>query len=326
MTNQRHLTSSIRKSILAGATFALSLLILSQVAFAAVTQKTFTSADEAVQAFMAAIKSDNTQELLAILGPKGKDLVASGDAVADKEKRAKFVALYQERNSLVPKDGDMILQVGQNDFPFPIPLVKKGSGWYFDTAKGREEILNRRIGANELDTIKTMLAIVDAQREYIMKDRDHDGMRSYADRFASDPGTHNGLYWETKEGEQPSPLGDLIAKAQAQGYRKGENKGPIPYHGYIYRILTKQGSHAGGGALDYMVNGRLVGGFAVVAYPAAYGNSGVMTFIVNHDGVIYQKNLGRNTGKKAKEIKAYDPGPGWKKVDDGNVQKPAAAK
>lgn len=210
----------------------------------------------------------------------------------------------------------MVLNIGEKDWPFPVPLVKKGGQWFFDTKAGKEEILNRRIGENELSTVQTLLAIVDAQREYAMNDRDNDGIREYAEKFGSDPGKRNGLYWETPSGEEPSPLGELVADARAEGYRRsGSKQGPIPFHGYYFRILTKQGKHSAGGAFDYVVNNNMIGGFAVVAYPAAYGSSGVMTFMVNHEGVVYEKNLGKNTATTARAMKWFDPDKTWKKVE-----------
>jgi hypothetical protein len=209
----------------------------------------------------------------------------------------------------------MVLVIGDKDWPFPIPLVKKGDQWFFDTKAGKEEILNRRIGENELSTVQTLLAIVDAQREYAMKDPDNDGIREYAGKFGSDSGKKNGLYWETKQGEEPSPLGELVADARAEGYtRTGPKAGPVPFHGYYFRMLKKQGKHASGGAFDYIVKNKMIGGFAVVAYPAAYGSSGVMTFIVNHEGVVYQKDLSKDTAKTATAMTSFDPDKTWKKV------------
>jgi len=193
--------------------------------------------------------------------------------------------------------------------------VKKGNQWFFDTKAGKEEILNRRIGENELSTIQTMLAIVDAQREYAMKDLDGDGILEYAEKFRSDAGKKDGLFWVTKEGEEPSPLGDLVAGARAEGYTKAGTKDkPMPLHGYYFRLLKAQGKNAAGGAFDYVVKGQMIGGFAVIASPAKYGNSGVMTFLVNHDGVVYQKDLGKNTEKAAKAIKKFDPDKTWVKA------------
>jgi hypothetical protein len=172
------------------------------------------------------------------------------------------------------------------------------------------------VGENELSTIQTLLAVVDAQREYAMHDRDNDGFREYAEKFGSDPGKKNGLYWKTDPGEEPSPLGELVADARAEGYsRTGPQQGPIPFHGYYFRMLKKQGKHASGGAFDYMVKNKMIGGFAVVAYPAAYGSSGVMTFMVNHEGVVYQKDLGKDTAKAAKAMASFDPDKTWRKVE-----------
>jgi hypothetical protein len=239
----------------------------------------------------------------------------SGDPVSDKERRKKGIEAFDRKNSLVKEGEKMVLVIGENDWPFPIPLVKQGEKWIFDTEAGRVEILNRRIGQNELSTIRTMHEIVDAEREYAMVDRDGDGLVEYAGKFLSDPGKKNGLYWQTKEGEEPSPLGELVAKAKAGGYTKGSTQKPEPYNGYYYLMLNKQGKNASGGAFDYVVKGKQIAGFAVVAYPAKYGNSGVMTFMVNQDGVVYQKDLGRNTEKAAKAVKKFDPDKTWKKVE-----------
>ncbi len=283
---------------------------------AAEKQKAFTTADEAVKVFVSALRDNNEKELAAIFGPPAKGLISSGDPVSDRQRRERFLKAYDEKNSIVPEGQRMVLNVGQNDWPFPVPVVKKGNVWVFDTEIGKQEILNRRIGENELDTIQTMLAIVDAEREYAMKDSDNHGLLEYAQKFRSDPGKRNGLYWETKEGEEPSPLGELVAKAKAEGYTYQKSKSePVPYHGYYFRILKAQGKNAPGGAYDYLVNGHMIGGFAVVAYPAGYGNSGVMTFLVNDDGVVYQKDLGKNTNRIATAMKMFDPDKTWKKVE-----------
>ena len=217
--------------------------------------------------------------------------------------------------SFETEEAKLILIVGQNDWPFPIPIVGQDGKFVFDTAAGKEEILNRRIGRNELYTIQVMLAVVDAQREYAMKDNDQDGLLEYAQKFRSDPGKKNGLFWRTKEGEEPSPLGALVAQARQEGYfEKEPTEGPSPYHGYFYRMLTAQGANANGGEFDYIVNGKMIGGFAIVAYPAEYGNSGVMTFIVNHDGVVYQKDLGEDAEKEARAMKRFDPDKTWTKA------------
>lgn len=278
-------------------------------------QKQFDSPEQAVQALVAAVRSGRTADLLAIFGPQGKPLVESGDAVADKNGRARFVASYDQNHSLATQpDGKVTLILGKDNWPFPIPLAKADTGWHFDTAAGAEEILNRRIGRNELSAIEVCRAYVDAQREYSSRDRNNDGVREYAQHFASHPNQHDGLYWPAKPGEEPSPMGALIARARDEGYESiGTRTKREPYHGYYYRILKRQGPDAAGGAHDYIVGNHMIGGFALVAFPAQYGVSGVMTFIVNQDGVVHQKNLGPDTEKIARQMKDYDPDPSWKK-------------
>lgn len=294
--------------------FAVIALIfaLAMSSEAALAQKSFSSAEEAVKAAVAAAKSNNDKELLAIYGAQAKEVLFSGDPVADKQRRGEFIAAYDEKNRLATQGETTILIVGKQDWPFPIPIVKKGQSWMFDIDKGKEEILNRRIGQNELSTIQAMLAIVDAEREYAMKDRDHDALLEYAQKFVSDPGKKNGLYWEAKQGESQSPLGPITTQARSAGYKVSAT--PVPYHGYYYRILTAQGKDAAGGSYSYMVKGRMIGGFAVVAYPAEYGNSGAMTFIVNHEGKVFQKNLGPNTASISKGMKEYNPDKTWTEV------------
>ena len=301
---------------IAAAVVATVFILVGVTADAALKQKVFATPEDAVKAVITAARNNDDKELIAIFGKSAKDLIFSGDAVEDKQRRELLLKTYDEKNSIVPQNGNMILVIGKDDWPLPIPLAKKGETWFFDTKKGRQEVLNRRIGENELSTIQTMLAVVDAQREYAVKDIDGDGVPEYARKFASDPGKKNGLYWETKEGEEPSPLGPIVAQAKKEGY-EGKKSGdkPIPLHGYYYRILEAQGKNAAGGAFDYVLKGKMIGGFAVVAYPAKYGNSGVMTFVVNHDGVVYQKDLGKNTEKAAKTIKKFDPDKTWKKVE-----------
>jgi hypothetical protein len=277
-------------------------------------QKSFSSAEEAVKAAIGAARSNNDKELLTIFGSQAREILFSGDAVADKQRRGQFLAAYDEKNRLASEGESVTLIVGKNDWPFPIPVVKKGNVWVFDTAKGKEEILNRRIGENELNTIQVMLAVVDAQREYALKDRDKNSLLEYAVKFISDPGKRNGLYWETKAGEQPSPLGPILARAREAGYKGTPSATPIPYYGYYYRILTAQGKNAPGGAFSYLVKGKMIGGFAVVAHPAEYGNSGVMTFIVNYEGKVFQKNLGANTTMIARNMKEYNPDSSWTEV------------
>jgi hypothetical protein len=280
-------------------------------------QKNFASAEEAVKAAVAAARSNNDKELLAIFGAQGKEIIFSGDAVADKQRRGQFLAAYDEKNRLTTEGESTVLIVGKQDWPFPVPIVKQGQAWVFDTEKGKQEILNRRIGENELNTIQTCLAIVDAQREFAIKDRNRDGLLEYAQKFVSDAGKRNGLYWEPKQGEPHSPLGPIMIRARSEGYQgKQSGGGPVPYQGYYYKILTAQGKNAPGGAYSYLWRGKMIGGFALVAYPAQYGNSGVMTFIVNHDGKVFQKNLGSNTASIAMSMKEYNPDSTWSEVKE----------
>ncbi len=276
----------------------------------------FASAEEAVKAAVAAAKANDEKELLAIFGADAKDLFVSGDPVDDKQGRQRFLTAYQEKNQLVKEGNNTLLLVGKDDWPMPIPLVQKGKNWVFDVEQGREEILHRRIGENELSTIQVVLAIVDAQRDYWRMDIDGDGVREYAQKFRSDPGKKNGLYWEAKAGEEQSPLGPLAAEARVEGYKLASaGTRPTAYHGYYYKIITAQGKNASGGAYSYLVKEKMIGGFAVIAAPAQHGNSGVMTFIVNHDGVVYEKDLGKNTIESAKKMNRFDPDKSWKKVE-----------
>jgi hypothetical protein len=281
---------------------------------AAVKQKTFSSAEEGARALVDAVKSNDAKAMLAILGPEAKSLIESGDQVSDRAAFERFVKSYEEANKLV-KSGDTqaILEVGKDAWPFPIPLVKENAGWRFDTHQGKEEIINRRIGRNELDAIQVSLAIVDAEREYYRRDPDGDKLLQYAQKLISTKGKRDGLYWETKPGEKPSPLGPLVARARGEGY-KGAGGKPIPYHGYYYKLLTGQGKDAPGGAYDYLVWGKMMGGFGVVAYPAQYGSSGIMTFIVNHDDVVYQKDLGPKTASVAQSMTRFNPDKSWTPV------------
>jgi len=284
---------------------------------AASKQKTYATAEEAVGDLMAAAKAGDSKALLAILGPEAKSIVSSGDPVADKEGREGFVKAYEEANRLEKSGEDKaVLSVGKDAWPLPIPIVKDAAGaWRFDTKAGKEEILNRRIGRNEIYTMKSALAYVDAQREYYLRNPQNDKLLSYAQRFVSTKGKRDGLYFPTKEGEAESPLGPLFEAAKAEGYVKKGSK-PIAYHGYHYRILKGQGKDAPGGAYDYVAQGKMIGGFALVAWPATYGNSGVMTFMVNHDGVVYQKDLGPNTAAAVQRITKFNPDKTWSKVDN----------
>lgn len=295
---------------------AASLILFGSYQKADAQQKTFKSPEEAVKSMMDALKAHDTKELLTIFGPAGKDLISSGDEVADRTTRERFVKDFEETNKLLREtDRKVTLIVGKEEWPFPIPIVKVGENWRFDTKAGKEELLNRQIGRNELDTIQVCLAIVDAQREYALRNRGS-GLYEYAQKFVSTEGKKDGLYWKAKEGEEQSPLGPLAARAVMEGYSGKKSAGkPVPYHGYFYKILKAQGKNAPGGAYDYVVNGKMIGGFALVAYPAEYGASGVMTFIVNHDGVVYEKDLGKDTEKIASAMKKFDPDKTWKKAD-----------
>ena len=279
----------------------------------AAQQRSFASADEAAAALVAAVRAHDRSALVAILGA-GSDLwITSGDANADRAAGERFVKQFDEKHTIVP-DGDSraTLAVGADDWPFAFPLIRSGQRWRFDTEAGKNEMLARRIGQNELSVINVMLAIVDAQREYASADHNKDGVREYASRFLSSPGRQDGLYWPTAAGEAPSPLGPLVVQATSEGYKgKGGDDDTRTYHGYHFRLLKGQGPHAKGGAFDYIIRGHMIGGFAALAYPARYDNSGVMTFIVNHDGVVYQRDLGPDTATKARAITRFDPGPGW---------------
>lgn len=298
------------------AAMVLTFVCASTSSAATAQQKSFSSAEEAVEAAVTAARNNNEKEMLAIFGAQAKELLFSADPVADKQRREEFLAAYAESHRLVTEGQDTILLVGKQDWPLPIPLVRRGNAWVFDTEKGKEEILNRRIGENELYTIQTLLAVVDAQREYAVKDRDRDGLLEYAQKFVSDPGKKNGLYWEAKPGEPQSPLGPIMARARSEGYKGQASTTPPPYHGYYYKLLTAQGKAAPGGAYSYLVKGKMIGGFAVVAYPAEYGNSGVMTFVVNHDGKVFQKDLGKNTVAILKSMKQYAVDSTWTEVKD----------
>ena len=296
--------------ILAG--LVVGAFVATEACAAAASQKTFASPEDATSALVRAVQGRDRAATLAVLGNAG-EWMSSGDATADRAAAERFVAAYEAKHSIA-RDGDKAtLTIGEDGFPFAFPIIKNGERWRFDTAAGREELLARRIGANELHSIKVLRAIVDAEREYASRDRNGDGVFTYAQKFESAPGRHDGLYWPTKAGEAQSPLGPLIARAAAEGYRKSD-KGPTPYHGYYYRMLKGQGKNAESGAFDYVLRGRGIGGFAVVAYPAKYGNSGIMTFIVNQDGKVYQSDLGPDTVKKASAMQRFDPASGWAPV------------
>jgi Protein of unknown function (DUF2950) len=282
---------------------------------AAQAQQSFSSPDDAASALAASVKSGVKQDMLKVLGTDGEDIIDSGDDVADADARGKFVSAYDAKHSVKVDGKKATLIIGADDFPFPVPLVHNKAGWEFDTNEGRQEILYRRIGRNELDTIQTMLAFVDAEDEYADKDRG-EGVGVYAQRIVSSQGKKDGLYWPSDNND--SPLGQLAAEASAEGYKAGGE--PQPYHGYYYRILTQQGSNAPGGAMSYIVKDKMIGGFALVAYPADYGNSGVMTFVVNHAGTVYQKDLGEDTAARVKSLTSFDPDKTWTKVEEQDAK------
>jgi hypothetical protein len=277
-------------------------------------QKTFPSAEEASNSLVAAMQSKNEKALLAFLGPDGKEIVSSGDEIEDLHTRADFVQRYLEMHRLVNEpDGTTVLYIGARNWPTPIPLVHNANGWYFDTEAGKREILYRRIGRNEMSAIRVCQELAAAEHEY------HDAQHSqYAQAIYSDEGQHNGLYWKVAAGEPQSPIGPLVANAVAQGYAPGRSGTPTPYRGYYFQILTTQGKHAPGGAKQYIVDGKMTEGFAFVAYPAEYRSSGVMTFIVGSDGVVYQRDLGKATDAIAGSVKTYNPDSTWKKAEESS--------
>jgi len=278
-------------------------------------QKTFSSAEEASKALVTAAESNDEKALLEILGPKGKRIVSSGDEAEDAESRANFVERYREMHRLVKEpDGTTILYIGAHNWPSPIPLMNKGNSWYFDTAAGEKEILYRRIGRNEASAIRICQELVTAQKEYAAQ---HGG--EYAQKIFSDEGQKNGLYWKAANGEPQSPIGPLVASA-VEAYAKSQEGAPIPYRGYYFHILERQGKGGPGGAKSFVVNGKMTAGFAFVAYPAEYRSSGVMTFIVGEDGVVHEKDLGKKTEVAGKAMKEYDPGSGWKKAEEQQEQ------
>ena len=301
---------------LLGTILSLALIAMAPVAQAATAaQKSFASPETGITALVEAVKANDQPMLRGILGPHGKKLISSGDTVADQQSREAFIKAYSEANKLVFEgETQAVLVIGQDEWPMPIPLVKSPAGWRFDTPQGEKEILTRRIGRNELAAIQVCLAIVDAAHEYAALDVDGDRIPEYAPQFVSTPGKHDGLYWQTKENEPPSPLGPLLAAATSEGYTDSISRPLAPYHGYFYRILTKQGNDAPGGAHDYLIRGHMIGGFAVIAYPARYGVSGIMSFLVNQDGVVYEQNLGKNTTAIASKMTTFNPDASWRQL------------
>ncbi len=294
---------------------------MAAAAVAPAPQQNFASADDAVTALVTALKADDMKAASSIIGPGADKLLVSGDPVADRNGRQGFLDSYAARHSLTAQgQGRMVLTIGQNDWPLPIPVVLADGRWHFDASAGAQEIINRRIGRNELLTIRTLLAVVEAQADYFDRSKRGLGTGTYAARVASTPGKEDGLYWEVTEGEPPSPLGPLNQQVQDEGYpgATGTKGGQIPYHGYFYRMLKAQGPHAPGGAKDYVRNGKMTEGFAMVAWPADYENSGIVTFLVDQDGVVFQKDLGPNTERLAGAMTRFDPDATWARVDISN--------
>ncbi len=288
---------------------ALAAALLAPLA-AAAQQTTFATPEAAADALQRALQANDTQALVALFGDKYSNLVGTGEPGYDAARRAEAAQALAQRRSLEEIGADRrILRMGAQAWPFAVPIVREGIAWRFGSEQGAEELLNRRVGANERHAIHVMHALVDAQRDYAQKDRLGDGVLQYARHIPSTPGRHDGLYWkeDASKGEEPSPLGPFVAEASQElvGHKAGQ-----PYGGYYFRILTRQGAAAPGGAYSYLINGRMIAGFAAVAWPAEWGRSGVMTFIVSQNGKVYQKNL----GPKAAAVSSFDPGPGWTEV------------
>jgi hypothetical protein len=303
----------------AGAGFLAAAILL--LCGCAAQPTSFATPEEAVDSLVAALRADDESELHRVLGPDSDELLWSGDEVADARGRAEFLRLYDEKHQLKPEADDWrILEVGSTDWPLPVPVVQGEQGWYFDTAAGLDEVLSRRIGRNELSTIQVCLAIIEAQREYAAADFAGEGWGEYARKVNSDPGKRNGLYWPVAPGETESPLGELVAQATAEGYEVADFVNPPqPYHGYFYRILTGQGPAAHGGAMNFVVQDHMIGGFGIVAWPAEYGNSGLKTFIASHHGAVYERDLGEDTDRIARTMQAFNPEPGWELSDTTEV-------
>jgi len=279
-------------------------------------QKTFSTAEEAGNALAAAAQNNDEKAMLEILGPEGKGIVSSGDSVEDAEGHANFARKYQQMHRFVKEpDGTTMIYIGAENWPAPIPLLNKNNSWYFDSEAGKKEILYRRVGRNEMWTIMICQELVAAEKEYYATQHDQ-----YAGKIFSSEGQRDGLYWKVADGEPQSPIGPRVAEAVAEGYAKGQDGPPTPYHGYLYRILGRQGKNASGGAKSYLANGKMTGGFAFVAYPAEYRSSGVMTFIVGSDGVVYQKDLGKKTESLGKSMKEYSPDSSWQKAEGQQEQ------
>ena len=296
--------------------FVIALLVTAALAACSrsIHQKDFATPEEAAQALVTAARSGDAHALLEVLGAEAEPMVDSGDPVQDRNGRERFVRAYETDHSLGTRvDGVMTLQVGADAWPFPYPLIQSDGRWLFDSSRGDEEIVNRRVGANELSTIQSCLAFVDAEREYYVRNPQRDPLFQYAHKLLSTEGKKDGLYWPTTGNETPSPVGERFARARSEGYFAEGSGAGGPFRGYIYQLLTAQGASASGGARDYLVGGKLLGGFALIAFPAEYGSSGVMSFIVNQDGVVYSKDLGPRTTAIARAIKTFDPDESWRR-------------
>jgi hypothetical protein len=308
--------SSLRHLVRGAATMAFFTF-----ATGAFAQERYKTPDEAVAALIGAAKAADRPGLMRVLGPGSAEIVSSGDEVADASGRKRVLDAYDAKHQVVMEGADKAaLIIGNEDWPFPIPLVRKDGSWQFDAAAGRDEILFRRIGRNELSALQAALAYVDAQQEYA--ERGVAGNGVYAQRIVSQAGKKDGLYWPAQSREDESPLGEVAAGAAAEGYRAGQQR--MPYHGYYFKVLTRQGPNAPGGALDYVVRGNMIGGFALVAYPAEYRNSGVMTFLVNHQGIVYEKDLGPNTARIASGMTAFNPDNTWQRVTEADQPRSGA--
>lgn len=303
----------------AAAIAAASILFLfasAPPASAAPKGKVHATPEAAVEAMIGALRADDLKTLLTLFGEGSDRLFLSEDPTADQNQRKEFLRLYDEKHEIASLDDKTkILIVGADPWSLPIPLAKTDTGWAFDTDEGLEEILNRRVGRNELSAIQTCLAVADAQRDYVRRDRDGDGVLEYAQKFRSTIGLQDGLYWYAAPDEPQSPIGEFVATAAYEGYGPEDTA----YHGYRFRILTAQGPAAAGGAYDYLAHGNLIGGFAILAYPASYGDTGVMSFLLSHSGIVYQKDLGEQTGDEARKMAAYNP-EGWAQVPEKDLQ------
>ncbi len=322
MLNSLRNTESMARTILAFLYIGAMVALFPAPSSGEQAQRGFSTPQAAVDALVAAVRAGDSEDaIIPVLGPDANKILSSSDKVADANARQRFISAYEQMHRLAyDSDGDVILYVGADNWPLPIPLVKRNNQWLFDTAAGEKELVYRRIGANELYTIDVLENLVQAQDEYAELERQRSGAAQYAQKILSDEGRRNGLYWPAASGEPDSPIGPLIAKAVSEGYRKGEGGQPVPFHGYYYRVLTAQGKDARGGARLYIRNGRMTEGFAFLAYPAGYRKSGVMTFLVNQNGEVLQKDLGPDTSALARQIKLYNPDATWKEATPGGIQ------